>query len=45
VADLNAHTALVRRDEKKDAVVPMGLAELPGAEEGVGVRLDLLAVE
>ena len=45
VADLDAHPALLRRDQKKHAVVLLGFAELPGAEERVGVGLDLLAVQ
>jgi hypothetical protein len=36
---------LVRRDQKQDAVVLLRLAELPLAEQRVGVRLDLLAAE
>ncbi len=35
----------VRRDEQQHAVVLGFLAELPGAEQLVGVRLDLLAFE
>ena len=45
VADLDAHLSLLWRDEEKDAVVLLGFAELPRAEELVGVRLDLLAAE
>ena len=36
---------LVGRDEEEDAVVLLGLAELPGAEQRVGVGLDRLPVE
>ena len=45
IADLDAHLAVVRRHQKQHAVVFLGLAELPEAEQPVGVRLDLLAVE
>ena len=45
VADLDAHAALVRRHQQQDAVVLVGLAELPGAEEVVGVGLDLLPLQ
>ena len=45
VADLDAHAMLFGRDQEQRAVVLLRLAELPGAEELVGVGLDLLAVE
>ena len=45
VADLDAHPLLVRRDQQQHAVVLGLLAELPGAEQLVGVGLDLLAFE
>ena len=45
VADLDAHPPLVRRDQQQHAVVLGLLAELPGAEQLVGVGLDLLALE
>ena len=41
VADLDADLALVRRDEQQNAVVALGLAELPGTEQPVGERLDV----
>ena len=45
VADLDAHPPLLRRDQKESAVVLFRLAKFPGAEQPIGVRLDLLAVE
>ena len=45
IADLEAHLVLLGGDEKQQAVVLLRLAELPQAEEFVGVGLDLLAVE
>ena len=45
VADFDAHLVLVGRDEQKHAVVLRLFAELPGAEEFVGVGLDFLALK
>ena len=45
IADLDAHPPLVGRDQQQHAVVLGLLAELPGAEQLVGIGLDLLAVE
>ena len=45
VADLDAHPPLVRGDQEEDAVVLLRFAQLPGAEERVGVGLDLLPAE
>ena len=45
VADLDAHPPLLRRDQKESAVVLFRFAQFPGAEQPVGVGLDLLAVE
>ena len=45
VADLDPHPPLVRRDQQQHAVVLRLLAELPGAEQLVGVGLDLLALQ
>ena len=45
VADLDAHPSLVRRDQEENAVVLFRLAQFPGAEELIGVGLDLLAAE
>ena len=42
VADLDPHATLVRRHQQQDAVVLLRLAQLPRAEERVGVGLDLL---
>ena len=42
VADLDPHATLVRRHQQQDAVVLVRLAQLPGAEQLVGVGLDLL---
>ena len=36
---------LLGRDQQEDAVVLLGFAELPGAKQLIGVRLDLLAAE
>ena len=45
VTDLDAHPPLLRRDQKERAVVVFGLAQFPGSEQRVGVRLDLLAAK
>ncbi len=45
VADLDAHLVLVRRDQQQHAVVLVLLAKLPGAEELVGIGLDVAAFE
>ena len=45
VSDFYPHPPFVGRDEQQHAVVLGFLAELPGAKQLVGVRLDLLAVE
>ena len=45
VPDLDADAVFLRRDEEEDAVVLGFFAKLPGAEQRVGVRFDLLAVE
>ena len=45
VADLDAHPTLLRRDQEENAVVLGRFAQFPGAEELVGVGLDLLAAE
>ena len=45
VADLDADLALGRRVQQQHAVVLAALAELPAAEQAVGVVLDRIAVE
>ena len=45
VADLDADLVLVRRDQQENAVVLLRLAELPGAEQLVGVSLDVAALQ
>ena len=45
VADLDADLALVRRMQQQHAVVLAALAELPAAEQSVGVVLDRIAVQ
>ena len=42
IADLDPHAMLVRRHQQQDAVVLVRLAQLPCAEQLVGVGLDLL---
>ena len=45
VADLDADLVLVRRDKKEHAVVLLRLPELPGAEQLVGISLDVAALQ
>ncbi len=45
VANLDAHLVLVRGDEKKHAVVLLRLPELPGAEQFIGIGLDVAALQ
>ena len=45
IADLDAHSPLVRRDQQQHAIVLGLLAELPAAEQLVGIGLDLLTFE
>ena len=45
VADLDPHLALVGRDQKQHAVILLCLAELPEAEELIGVGLDVAALQ
>ena len=45
VADLDAHLVLVRRDQQQHAVVLLRLAELPDAEQLVGIGLDVAALQ
>ena len=45
VADLDAHVALVRRDDQDDAVVLALLADPPGAAELIAVVGDVVALQ
>jgi hypothetical protein len=45
VANLDAHFVFVRRNEKKNAVVLLRLAEFPVAEQLIGVGLDVAALQ
>ena len=45
VTDLEAELALGRRDQEQNAVVPVFLAEMPVAEQGIREGFDLLALQ
>ena len=45
IADFDAHFALVRRDQEKDAIVLFCFAELPRAKQAIGVGFDVQALK
>ena len=45
IADLDAHLVLGRRNEQQHAIVLLGFAKLPEAEELIGIGLDVAALQ